>query len=238
MREGYFVLELFLREIESYISNTFVRSQAMLSWVISSRQTFTRITQLTIRSHSILLRPGLLATTTNTADNFAPGTSKAYYSWRWTATVRSIAHDVGDRDGAASSLRSSQSARSQFKEVPVNPSILKYIQDIGVGKPKRAQRRRIRRSRNTTAKADYSHSTPSKFLSSAEEEDLLPSRNRRRPNIVPPPPFPAPHINNKNGSNQTLQRLPVKLLGSVGSITEPFPRASPNLPEVVRLGRK
>jgi hypothetical protein len=113
------------------------------------------------------------------------------------------------------------SGRSQFKENPVNPSILKYIQNIGVGKPKRQTRRRRRPQKSLV-------------LSHQEEQEQF-QRIRRLPSTSPPPPF-APHKNSKDDkteSGRIIKRYPVKLIGSVGSSDEEFPRATPGLPEVV-----
>jgi len=124
------------------------------------------------------------------------------------------------------------SARSQFKSIDVNPSVLKYIERIGVGKPNRPKRRRRR---------DPSHQ---RHLSLAEEEEQLGRGRRRRPQTastaatttatVPPPPFaPSTRGTSKESSGKSIRQLPVKLLARVGQ-ADSFPKPSPNLPEVVR----
>jgi hypothetical protein len=114
---------------------------------------------------------------------------------------------------------SSQSARSRFRNTEANPSVLKYIERIGVGKPSRMKRRR---RPNDAAR----------HLSLAEEEDQL-GRRRRPKTTAPPPPFASSNRNITTESGQSIRQLPVKLLARVGSLDTPFPKSSPNLPEVV-----
>jgi hypothetical protein len=128
-------------------------------------------------------------------------------------------------------------SKSKFKDTPVNPSTFKYIESIGVGIPKRKHtKRRGVRLRGRRA-------TKTNFLTHQEEQDeLLPIR--RFPSKIPPPPFAAPYATttkkNKNDSTPIIQRLPVKLIGSVaskeegGGGEEAFPRGSKGLAEVVR----
>jgi hypothetical protein len=77
---------------------------------------------------------------------------------------------------------------------------------------------------------------------------LLQQQQRRRrrgggdPNnrTSPPPPFGAPpqgaavSTEEHGEKHSTIQRLPVKIIGSVGSHDEEFPRGTKGLPEVVR----
>jgi hypothetical protein len=117
-----------------------------------------------------------------------------------------------------------QSGRSLFKETEVNPSILKYVQSVGVGKANRKKRRKFKKN-----------TEQSRFLSRSEEMDQL-SRIRRLPSTVTPPPFPNnTRRNEKTSSGKTIRRRPVKLLGSVGSVDEEFPKPTALLPEVVRI---
>lgn len=118
----------------------------------------------------------------------------------------------------------SDSVRSKFKETPVNPSILKYIESIGVGIPKR----------NKAGRRKRSQTRPSKFLSPIEEKKEL-RHIRRLPSKVPPPPFVSE--NTTTTSDKEIKRLPVKLIGSVGSNNDEFPRGSTGLPEVAIAGR-
>ena len=111
-----------------------------------------------------------------------------------------------------------QSARGQFRNTETNPSVLKYIERIGVGKPNRTKRRR-----------GSKHST--RHLSLSEEEERL-GRGRRSQTTTPPPPFAPSNRNVTTGSGQSIRQLPVKLLARVGCANS-FPKPSPNLPEVV-----
>ena len=116
---------------------------------------------------------------------------------------------------------STASVRSKFSEIPVNPSILKHIEKLGVGRPRKTSRRR-KTSRQK-----------SNFLS--EEEEINEYRHvRRASSSSPPPPFAA-NSDNRTDSNASIRRFPVKLLGSVGSSGEEFPRSTQGLPEVVCL---
>eukprot|EP00429_Kryptoperidinium_foliaceum_P012577 CAMPEP_0176030522 /NCGR_PEP_ID=MMETSP0120_2-20121206/15017_1 /TAXON_ID=160619 /ORGANISM="Kryptoperidinium foliaceum, Strain CCMP 1326" /LENGTH=324 /DNA_ID=CAMNT_0017363767 /DNA_START=70 /DNA_END=1048 /DNA_ORIENTATION=+ len=113
----------------------------------------------------------------------------------------------------------SQSVRSAFKESPVNPSLLRYIDRIGVGKPRRKRRRK----------------SISAFLSASEEQERFGGGQHRSRSTVPPPPFPSPNREEHNAVKR--KRLPVKLLKSVGDSETLFPKPSPNLPEVAVAGR-
>lgn len=114
----------------------------------------------------------------------------------------------------------SQSARSQFKQIPVNPSVLKYIEKIGVGKPSRTRRRR------------RPNSDSKRFLSFIEENEEL-DGNRRPQSKIPPPPFASSGSDYRTESGQAIKQFPVKLLSSIASLATPFPKSSPNLPEIV-----
>ena len=109
------------------------------------------------------------------------------------------------------------SARSTFKNIPVNPSILKYIQRVGVGIPQRMTRRQKIKSR---------------FISEQEEKDQL-TRTRKVRTSIPPPPFPSSDPKEQQ-QKSTIRRFPVKLLKSVGDLETEFPKASATMPEVVR----
>ena len=111
-----------------------------------------------------------------------------------------------------------ESARSRFRNTDTNPSVLKYIERIGVGKPTRTKRRRGSKNNNT------------RHLSLSEEEEKL--GRGRRCQTVPPPPFAPSNRSAATGSGQSVRQLPVKLLARVGCANS-FPKPSPNLPEVV-----
>jgi hypothetical protein len=118
------------------------------------------------------------------------------------------------------------SGRLQFKNVPVNPSILSYIQYVGVGIPKKSKKRPRRRE-------------PGEVLSERDEEDHFRQQiPYQKPSIArPPPPFVAPSSSNdKTEKGQIIHRYPVKVIGSSGSDEDefPFPRPFKGVPEVVR----
>jgi hypothetical protein len=126
---------------------------------------------------------------------------------------------------ATSSSTDITSGRLQFKNVPVNPSILSYIQYVGVGIPKKSKRRPRRRQ-------------PGEVLSEKDEEDHFRQQiPYQKPSIArrPPPPFVAPSSSkDTTETGQIIQRFPVKMIGSSGSAEEEFPRPFKGLPEVVR----
>lgn len=113
---------------------------------------------------------------------------------------------------------SQSSARSAFQEIPVNPSILKYIQRVGVGQPERRKRRQKSKAR---------------FISLQEEKDQL-MRTRKARTTTPPPPFPSSDPKDQTSSSKSIRRFPVKLLKSVGNLETEFPKPSATMPEVVR----
>lgn len=114
------------------------------------------------------------------------------------------------------------SGRSAFKETPVDQSIFKYIQSVGVGKAKRTKRRKHRRKTKDEAR----------FFTKSEEQEQFISR-RRLPSTTPPPPFPCPKGIESTESGNSVRRFPVKLIASVGGIDQKFPRTCTKLPEVV-----
>ncbi|CAJ1942228.1 unnamed protein product [Cylindrotheca closterium] len=87
------------------------------------------------------------------------------------------------------------SNRSNFKEIPVNPSILSYIENIGIGIPKRipVKRRLNRLRKKNSANRNYSRrNSKSEFLTREEEAESLSPSIRRLPSRIPPPPFAMP----------------------------------------------
>lgn len=117
------------------------------------------------------------------------------------------------------------SVRAKFKEVPINSSVLEYIQRLRIGRPKKSQKRRRKKSQPR-----------SDVLSLQEEKERFRS-SKRFPSTSPPPPFPST-LDDKTDSRKTIKRYPVKLLGSIGSSDEEFPKETPGLPEVVRFVEK
>jgi hypothetical protein len=141
-----------------------------------------------------------------------------------------VVNDVTSLRFLSSSTSSSTdiaSGRSQFKNVPVNPSILSYIQYVGVGIPKKSKKRPRRRESG-------------EVLSEKDEEDHFRQQSPHQKPLTarrPPPPFVAPSSSNDTTeAGQIIQRFPVKLIGSSGSVDDefPFPRPFKGLPEVVR----
>lgn len=142
----------------------------------------------------------------------------------------------------------SMSSKKSFDSLPVNPSILLHIQAIGVGiksKKKKASTSRI--------------SSKSDILSLKEEVDYFLHKNLNanrtirskkttdegtssfhRNRFTPPPPFSISTPNEQTvntASSPRIKRLPVKVLGKAGSISDEMPRASKGLPEVAIIGR-
>ena len=134
---------------------------------------------------------------------------------RFSTTCRLISSST------STSSSDAKSVQSKFKETPVNPSILQYIERIGIGVPPKKRRKASR---------------PGSHVLSQQEEQEQFQRIRRLPSTSPPPPFSG-MSDEKSDSGKRIERFPVKLLGSVGSSDDEFPRATPGLPEVVRLER-
>jgi hypothetical protein len=114
--------------------------------------------------------------------------------------------------------------RSLFKETQVNPSILSYIEFTGVGIPKKVKRQKKRVG----------------VLTGQEEKEVLKRKQQvgqRQLKQRPPPPFAAPTIQNDetDASGKKIQRIPVKLIGSVGFKEEQFPWSTKGIPEVVSM---
>lgn len=168
-------------------------------------------------------------------------------------------------DGTASDSTCSQrSVRSQFKLIPVQPSIFKYIQRIGVGIPKRNTNPN-RRRRQQSRQGQHTGTSSTAMMSREEEQGSLSERLRRLPSVHPPPPFGGRPIRRKVIDNKEMrgttnggypkatdativQALPVKIIGSVGvapSSSSPsqrendsaFPRPSAGIPEIAIAGR-
>lgn len=95
----------------------------------------------------------------------------------------------------------SPSNRSKFKEIPVNPSILSYIESIGIGIQKRnPAKRRLNRLRKNKGGRDRQNK--GKFLTREEEIESLPNI-RRMPSRIPPPPFAMPQ--SKSMKNMSVE---------------------------------
>ena len=117
------------------------------------------------------------------------------------------------------------SGRSKFRSIPVHPSILRYIQEVGVGIPKKTDARHRRKrpwggSDNIIAERD-------------EAEHFRVKKLTKQRSSLPPPPFYTATTANNAEAGSKIERIPIKILGSVGSKDEEFPRITKGLPEIV-----
>mmetsp|Transcript_23897 Transcript_23897/g.68644 ORF Transcript_23897/g.68644 Transcript_23897/m.68644 type:complete len:514 (-) Transcript_23897:948-2489(-) len=155
--------------------------------------------------------------------------------------------------------------RKSFKEVHVHPSILQYIESIGVGISPRRDHRQRQRSKPSRHQTKRGRATDDVLDAAAEKEFFKnqsfgrtrypPKHNKRiAPDVashsttndqhasssswLPPLPFAAPtKANERTTDGHTVKRLPVKLLGSAGSVEDEFPRSTKGLTEVALAGR-
>mmetsp|Transcript_6060 Transcript_6060/g.8645 ORF Transcript_6060/g.8645 Transcript_6060/m.8645 type:complete len:499 (+) Transcript_6060:145-1641(+) len=154
-----------------------------------------------------------------------------------------------------------KSNRALFRSIPVNPSILSYIRGVGVGLSAKKKRKRKQKQTNTSrgAKGLLSEDEEASFFN--ERESRTGRKDRRKRSIgttdsqedgpnwnasnknayIPPPPFStSSHTKEESESASegiSIRKLPVKVLGSVGSTGEEMPRSSKGLPEVAIVGR-
>lgn len=171
-------------------------------------------------------------------------------------------------DRSSLGISSDSNARKSFKEMPVHPSILRYIESIGVGIPQRRDHRHRQRSkqgRNHTKRGRgrddvLDASSEKEFLKSqsfgrGRRSSPKPYQKRSGPDAsssnssthdqyesssswLPPLPFAAPiKANETTIDGHKVKRLPVKILGSAGSIEDEFPRSTKGLTEVALAGR-
>lgn len=120
------------------------------------------------------------------------------------------------------------SATKEFKSLPVENSILRYIQSIGVGIPKRKSRGR----RATERRSDV--------LTPSQEQAFFDRARRQRQSSVakpgaikisqalPPVPFRVA---------DDMKRKPVKVVARVGSLEDKFPSNDIGIPEIAIAGR-
>lgn len=139
-----------------------------------------------------------------------------------------------------------------FKSIPVNPSILRHIQSLGVGiKSKTTKKKKQSLNRKSSSTSD--------LLSLDEEMDFFLNKTNafssrsRRPSkmnmkeasspgslFTPPPPFSASvpiGINDQTASGKRIKRHRIKVLGKASSVEDEMPRPSKGLPEVAIIGR-
>lgn len=101
------------------------------------------------------------------------------------------------------------SKRKQFRELPVHPKILTHIREIGVGMVPRGGRRKSRQN----------HVIPWKLNRNHTSEDGV------SPDVWKPPlPFGP-------------EASPVKIIGVVKSIDDPYPNTKEKIPEIAFIGR-
>lgn len=137
-----------------------------------------------------------------------------------------------------------------FRSIPVDGSILAHIRSIGVGLRSKKMKKK-RKNTDRATKGILSEEDEAKFFErdggrrnrkggNRRSNTLMDDENMRLPSYLPPPPF-ASFAGNKEkdvtGDGRVIKRLPVKVLGSVGSFDEEMPRASKGLPEVAIVGR-
>ena len=128
----------------------------------------------------------------------------------------------------------SSSSTKEFRSLPVDSSLLEYIQSIGVGIPKRKTRAQATNERRSE-------------VMNANQEKAFFDRNRRQRQTtvgvsgkqgsskivivqeLPPAPFGVP---------TDVRRKPVKVVARVGSLQDDnFPSNNQNIPEIALAGR-
>ncbi len=158
------------------------------------------------------------------------------------------------------------SRRSEFKSIPIQQSILSYIKSIGVGiRSKKRRKKRISatgdkskdllstqdekdfllKKNNQIRRGITRNSNPIKITQNGLKTKITTttnpdsnhndSHNHNSKFLLPPPPFSSSHTINQTINK--IKRLPIKVLGSIGSIDEIMPRSSKGLPEVAIIGR-
>lgn len=128
-----------------------------------------------------------------------------------------------------------KSNRAVFKETNVSPTILSYIKRIGVGIPDKTRRSKRKKGGNPEDELLDQSRYGRKRGSSKEEKD----RGTTSFSWVPPPPFassPRRH-DSSSGASYRVRRRPVRVIGSVGSLDERFPRNADGIPEIALAGR-
>jgi len=185
-----------------------------------------------------------------------------------------------------------KSNRAEFQSIPIHQSILRHIEQIGLGlKPQKKRKKLLRGGSRSNMKKQGgvvgrggkgsggggttrdSPKRSSGILDSSDEETYFSVRRERwtrsssssgadsgsstrmddtdadgrasSPSSalwLPPPPFSSfanrtdPNSTDGSGS-QTIRRLPVKILGSAGTVEDDMPRSSKGLPEIAIAGR-
>lgn len=141
-----------------------------------------------------------------------------------------------------------QSNRSLFRAMPVNPSILEHIRSIGVGIRAKKKRKKPSKQHKTRDGGILTEADETEFFSGKGGERRTRSKPKddgegigiKASSCMPPPPFSAQVIEDVEDVTEKghrIKRLPVKVLGRVGSMEDEMPRSSKGLPEVAIVGR-
>lgn len=165
-----------------------------------------------------------------------------------------------DQSGIAGST--STSRWKHFKDIPVHPTILASIEAVGVGiQPRKTRSRSKSKSKSRDTRVRLRRGRARDVLDEAGEKDFFRGQKGQSrlknvgkdessgegerklgspPMWLPPPPFASNSFSKDGettGLGHIIKRLPVKLLGSAGSLAEEFPRSSKGLAEVALAGR-
>lgn len=139
------------------------------------------------------------------------------------------------------------SNRSLFRSIPVHPSILEHIRNIGVGlKPKKTKPKKKpqRKSKfhdlldENDEHAFFSDRGLNRRNRSRSKKNTENNSSRRDNNIFPPPPFSAQRIHGYDDVTDdgwNIKRLPVRILGSVETDEDRIPKFNTNV--VALIGR-
>lgn len=141
----------------------------------------------------------------------------------------------------------STSNRSLFRSIPVHPSILEHIRNIGVGlKPKKTKPKKKpqRKSKfhdlldENDEHAFFSDRGLNRKNRSRSKKDTGNNSTPRGSNIFPPPPFSAQRIHGYDDVTDdgwNITRLPIRILGSVETVEDRIPKFNTNV--VALIGR-
>uniref|UniRef100_A0A7S1VXG1 EngB-type G domain-containing protein n=1 Tax=Ditylum brightwellii TaxID=49249 RepID=A0A7S1VXG1_9STRA len=201
-------------------------------------------------------------------------TNLQYQPWRncnlpttTTTIIRNKSTDtnsLSSLDGYYDSYSTSDTQKNNhstsFKKIPVNTSILSYIETLGVGiRPKRIRykKKKPKGGRRMVDDGLLHEREEKEFFAQQREEASrrrsLKSEERRGHAVsggdekeekssswLPPPPFSVSvdtNVDDRTLHGYKINRLPVKLLGSSGSLEEELPKSSKGLSEVALAGR-
>jgi Predicted GTPase len=177
------------------------------------------------------------------------GQSRAINVRCFSTNINDANEDSWEQNPSNSNGGQKLSNRSLFKAIPVNPSILEYIKSVGVGI--RSQKKKKRTSKQKNANGGILNEVDEKeyFVEKYGTRRIRKTLKRPilgegetivRSEVIPPPPFSSQLPSgdkdvNENGNQ--IKRLPLKVLGSVGSSEEKMPKSSKGLAEVAIVGR-